>query len=127
MKTKRQLLTAVLLLNFLLISIYCFPQGAAINTTGATAHPSAMLDISSDNSGILIPRMTKSQKLLIPTPATGLMIYQTDDTTGFGIITEMSGYNQLVLQELLVQQVLMEQLDLLELQFHAHLQTQGKL
>lgn len=52
-----------------------------INTT--TPHPSAMLDLNSTVSGLLIPRMTQAQKTAIPTPATGLLIYQTDATTGF--------------------------------------------
>lgn len=52
-----------------------------INTT--TPHPSAMLDLNSTVSGLLIPRMTQAQKTAIPTPATGLLIYQTDGTSGF--------------------------------------------
>ena len=42
-----------------------------------------MLDVNSVNGGMLIPRMTKVQKLGIVTPANGLTIYQTDDTIGF--------------------------------------------
>lgn len=72
-----------IVLSFLLLSFNCYSQGAAINSNGATADGSAMLDVSSNNSGILIPRMTKSQKNSISSPATGLMIYQIDDTTGF--------------------------------------------
>lgn len=33
--------------------------------------------------GFLMPRMTKTQKNAISSPANGLLIYQTDDTTGF--------------------------------------------
>ncbi|MCB0457090.1 MAG: hypothetical protein R2776_01200 [Flavobacteriaceae bacterium] len=47
-----------------------------INTT--TPDASASLDIESTNTGILIPRMTQVQKNTIATPATGLLIYQTD-------------------------------------------------
>jgi len=68
---------------FILMSDYAFSQGAAINTTGVAADPSAILDVSSNNSGVLIPRMTEAQKNSIITPATGLMIFQTDATTGF--------------------------------------------
>jgi len=54
-------------------------SGAAINTSGATADPSAMLDISSTNSGVLITRMTTAERNNIATPiATGLLIYNTD-------------------------------------------------
>ena len=46
---------------------------------------SAVLDIKSTTSGLLMPRMTKSERDLISSgsPATGLMIYQTDNTPGF--------------------------------------------
>jgi len=57
-------------------------QGAAINTTGAAAHPSALLDVSSVNAGVLIPRMTEVQKNSIFSPAEGLIIYQTDGVQG---------------------------------------------
>jgi len=58
-------------------------NGAAINTSGAAPHPSAILDLSSDNSGILIPRLTEFQKNAIITPAQGLLVYQTDGLAGF--------------------------------------------
>jgi len=50
---------------------------------GTTPHTSAMLDISSDSLGVLIPRMTLSQRDAILSPATGLLIYQTNNTPGF--------------------------------------------
>lgn len=40
--------------------------------------PSALLDISSDTKGILVPRMTSTQRDLIVDPANGLLIYNTD-------------------------------------------------
>lgn len=49
-----------------------------INSTGATPNSSAMLDVSSTTKGVLIPRMTSFIRLLIASPATGLMIYDTD-------------------------------------------------
>lgn len=52
-----------------------------INTT--TPDTSSMLDISSTDKGVLIPRMTDVQRIAIPTPATGLLIYQTNATQGF--------------------------------------------
>ncbi len=61
-----------------------FAQSLAINTDGSTASSSSILDIKSTEKGILIPRMTKTQKNAIAAPATGLMIYQTSpDSTGF--------------------------------------------
>jgi len=58
-------------------------QGMGINTTGAAATSSAMLDISSSTQGMLVPRMTAAQETAIASPATGLLVYQTDGTAGF--------------------------------------------
>ena len=44
---------------------------------------SAILDISSTDSGVLIPRMNFTQRNAISSPAIGLLIYQTNDTIGF--------------------------------------------
>jgi hypothetical protein len=51
-----------------------------INTTGATPHPSAILDVSSTNKGFLPPRVTTAQRIAIPTPtpANGLTVFDTD-------------------------------------------------
>ena len=57
--------------------------GVSINETGNSADASAMLDVSSTTTGMLIPRMTEVQRDAIGSPATGLMIYQTDGATGF--------------------------------------------
>ena len=48
-----------------------------------TPDPSAALDITSTTGGLLVPRMTTTQRDAISSPATGLMIYQTDGTVGF--------------------------------------------
>ena len=48
-----------------------------------TPHASAALEIESTTGGILIPRLTQTQRDAITEPATGLMIYQTNQTTGF--------------------------------------------
>jgi hypothetical protein len=58
-------------------------QGMAINTSGAAAANSAILDVSSTTQGVLVPRMTVAQRNLISAPDTSLLIYQTDDTAGF--------------------------------------------
>ncbi len=77
---KKHLLTALLLL------FYYLPvnaQSFAINTDGSTANTSAILDVKSITKGVLIPRMVLADRNLIATPATGLMIYQTDNNPGF--------------------------------------------
>lgn len=48
-----------------------------------TPNSSAALDVTSTTKGFLVPRMTQAQKTAIATPATGLLIYQTDGATGF--------------------------------------------
>jgi len=58
-------------------------QGVAINTDGTNADNSALLDIKSISKGILIPRLTAAQKTAISSPATGLLIYQTNASAGF--------------------------------------------
>ncbi len=72
-----------LLLSLCINSISLFSQNVGINETGSSPDGSAMLDISATNKGVLIPRMSRAQKFLIPSPADGLLIYQTDDTVGF--------------------------------------------
>ena len=58
-------------------------NGVSINTTGAVADPSAMLDVSSNNKGFLTPRMSEAERLAISSPARGLLVYQTDNDSGF--------------------------------------------
>ena len=48
--------------------------GVAFNTTGSTAHPSAMLDVSSTTQGLLLPRTTESA---IVSPTEGLFFFST--------------------------------------------------
>jgi hypothetical protein len=50
----------------------------AINTDGTTPNSSAMLDIKSTTKGLLAPRMTTAQRNAIVSPATGLMVFDTD-------------------------------------------------
>lgn len=59
------------------ISSIGLTQNIAINTTGTSANTSALLDLSSTTSGLLIPRMTTAERDAIPSPATGLMIFNT--------------------------------------------------
>lgn len=79
---KKVTLTALTLLA-LGITSKTFAQNVSINATGNSADASAMLDISSTDKGLLIPRMTQAQRAAIANPAEGLMVYQTDGTKGF--------------------------------------------
>jgi len=97
-------------ISFIVLLLCCavtlsWAQGVAINTTGTQADASAILDVSSDSLGIIIPRMTLAQRNDIDSPATGLMIYQTDNNRGFyyfnGTYWKSVGFEALELNDLL--------------------------
>ena len=68
------------LLAAVLLTATTFAQ-VGINTS--SPHESAALDIVSTTGGLLVPRITETQRDAITSAATGLMIYQTDGTAGF--------------------------------------------
>lgn len=69
---------SILSIFFLLSCPLAFSQGGVgINPAGAPADPSSMLDVSSNNKGLLIPRMTDGERNAIVNPAEGLMIFNT--------------------------------------------------
>lgn len=70
------------IIGILFLSIFCTTIQAQVGIGTITPDPSSILDMSSTTSGLLVPRMTLAQRNLIGTPATGLMIYQTDSTPG---------------------------------------------
>ena len=72
----------LLFVILIILSTNIFAQGVGINTTGADADASAMLDVSSTTKGFLPPRMTEAEKNAISSPATGLLVYQTNGTSG---------------------------------------------
>jgi uncharacterized protein (TIGR02145 family) len=65
-----------------MLNLQLFSQ-VSISTNASPPHGSAMLDIKSTVSGLLIPRVTQAQREAISSPATGLLIYQTDGIKGF--------------------------------------------
>ncbi len=72
--------------TFLLFVSFCLVMynGQAQVGVGTNApNPTAILDVSSNAKGVLVPRMTQAQKNAIVSPALGLLIFQTDNTTGF--------------------------------------------
>ena len=73
--------------TLLWIAFFSLPFFAAAQSTGiGTTNPnsSALLDLTSNSKGILIPRMIKTERAAITTPADGLMVYQTaPDSIGF--------------------------------------------
>ncbi len=67
-----------LLIAFITITVQA---QVGIGTTSPNA--TSILDLTSTSKGLLLPRMIASEKNAITLPATGLLIYQTDGTTGF--------------------------------------------
>ncbi len=73
---------------FLLYSSLLFSQNSnnlqlptSVNTDGEAPDPSAILDVQAIDKGILVPRLTSSQRTAIATPATGLLVFDNDDNT----------------------------------------------
>jgi uncharacterized coiled-coil protein SlyX len=67
--------------NFLTKQVSAQSENVGIGTI--SPEKSAVLDISSNRQGLLIPRMTESQRDAIASPAEGLLIYQYDVAPGF--------------------------------------------
>jgi hypothetical protein len=67
----------ILTLLFILSAIPAFTQ-VAVNSNGANPDGSAMLDINANDKGLLIPRLTSGERLLIKNPAAGLLVYDKD-------------------------------------------------
>ncbi|MDG1428089.1 MAG: hypothetical protein P8H56_02225 [Crocinitomicaceae bacterium] len=66
----------ILFLGFSL-SVSAQQNNVGINTN--TPDPSAVLHLESDSQGLLVPTLTALQRDAIAAPATGLIIYNTDD------------------------------------------------
>ncbi len=60
-----------------------FPSSGAVGIGTATPNASSLLDVTSTTKGVLVPRMTKTQRDAIVSPTEGLLIYQTNSTPGF--------------------------------------------
>src|ERR1700712_5541543 len=65
---------------FLLFRVAGFAQ-IGINGDGSAPDSSSMLDIRSTTKGILVPRMTSTQRAAIKSPARGLLVYDSTTTS----------------------------------------------
>ena len=70
-------------LSVLVFSLFTSTSMAQVGIGTNTPAPSAQLDVTSTERGFLPPRMTTAQRDLIATPATGLLVFQTDNTAGY--------------------------------------------
>lgn len=77
------MLKAVTFTCLLLLSLNTLTAQIGINNDNSAPDNSAMLDVKSTTKGFLTPRMTMTERDAISNPATSLLIYQTDETTGF--------------------------------------------
>lgn len=68
----------VILFLLLIINETGIAQNVGINDDGSTPDNSAMLDVKSTSKGFLAPRLTTLQRTSISSPASGLMVYDTD-------------------------------------------------
>jgi hypothetical protein len=77
----------MLVLGGILVRPCALVQGVKIGDAAGPPDASALLDLDvpgmTGKKGILIPRMTETEKLEIISPTTSLMVYQTDATAGF--------------------------------------------
>ncbi len=70
----------IILLIILIINLPLISQNIGIGTS--TPDNSSILDIQSSNKGILIPRMSETERLNIISAGKGLSVYQTDNKEG---------------------------------------------
>ncbi|MCD4735301.1 MAG: tail fiber domain-containing protein [Bacteroidales bacterium] len=69
----------ILIVTITLFTCYSLTAQLAVTTDGSSADGSAMLDIKSTTKGLLIPRMSTSERDAINPAALGLMVFNTDD------------------------------------------------
>ncbi len=58
-------------------------DGENVAIGSSSPHPSAILDITSTNKGVLIPRMSEVERETITSPAEGLLVFQNNGNRGF--------------------------------------------
>ena len=63
--------------------LICSSTYSQVGIGTETPNSSSLLELSSTSKGLLVPRMTETQKNAISSPAQGLLIFQTNGTVGF--------------------------------------------
>ena len=69
----------------MLLAGTAFAQTENVGIGTKSPDESAILDLSSNKKGFLLPRMSESQRKSIVKPAQGLQVYQTDQKSGLYI------------------------------------------
>ena len=84
------MLRSVILVLFSSVTMTAAAQ-VGIGTTSPAA--SSALDVESTTGGFIAPRMTTAERTAIASPATGLLVFQTDGTGGFYYYTGSAWVN----------------------------------
>ncbi|MBU0764606.1 MAG: DUF1566 domain-containing protein [Bacteroidetes bacterium] len=84
MKTLRYFPVVLFLTTCLILSLNTQAQNIAITDDDSyVADSSAMLDVKSLTKGMLVPRLTTTQRNAISNPATGLLVFDNDELSFF--------------------------------------------
>lgn len=81
------------LLALLLTLVIGAQNNVGIGTT--TPDSSAVLDVTANDKGVLVPRLTAAQRIAIPVPANGLLVYDTDSSCFFFYSSTSSSWQSL--------------------------------
>lgn len=63
---------------FLIVSVQFSNAQDNVGIGTTTPDASSKLDVTANNKGVLIPRLTTAQRLAIPSPANGLLVFDTN-------------------------------------------------
>ena len=80
MKTRTSLVFIGLLS---MITLNVISSQVSINNDGSSPDASSVLDVKSTSKGVLIPRLSQSERDAIIMPAHSMLIYQTDQNSGY--------------------------------------------
>jgi hypothetical protein len=89
---KQSLLFIALLL---LLNGALFAQ-VGINADNSEPDPSAIIDAKSTTKGVLMPRMTQTQIMLISNPANGLVVFCTSDNKFYAFISSANSWKEIL-------------------------------
>jgi len=82
--------TLVFSLFFLFLSNF-----AQVGINTENPHDSAMLDVESTEKGVLMPRMTTSQRIAIQNPAEGLLVFDTTESRFYHFSTKTNSWERM--------------------------------
>lgn len=82
-----------IILLFAILHLYTLRINAQVGIGNNNPDSSSILDIKSSNKGILIPRMTSTERKNITSPANTLLVYDTDNNCIFSYSTALAAWN----------------------------------